>query len=595
MQHLVSPRRSDQTKAPKVSIMADFVSSAKGRIAVGLLFASINAVITWATPWPLKIVVDSVFGHARAPLFLGAISSRSQLLYAVASSMAALALLGGVATYFSALAFTNAGMVFTNQLQIRIFDHLLRQPPSFFQRRQQGDLNTRLIADVQSIQRAMVDSIPTLVNSSLSIAGILIILALLGPLYLLSVLALGLFILFDLGFFMTRVKAESRRARDYEGQANSVAQQALTGLVVVQTSNGEIVERGRFQRLIKASTSHSMRSNMHQAAMNASATSTLNLTIALFVLFGGVAVLSKSLSVGMILVVTSYARSIYKPLQQLTKRAGIIGAGLAARERVVELLLADESVETFPADQCLDYSDGDIEFRGVQVKYFDETIAEDITFTIRSGTKVAIVGETGAGKSTIAKLIPRLVEASAGDVLIGGVSVKDVDLKTLRSHISYLPQETFIFSGTIWENIVYGSPGAERLDAIRAAAQAGVIEVIKSLPMGFDTIVAEKGASLSGGQRQCVAIARAVLKDSSIIIFDEPTVGIDPSLEVVIAGALESAARGRTTIVITHQESTAGLCDVMYRMVDGRIIAQSHSRYFNATQSQEDHPPLLYR
>ncbi|MDA8195818.1 MAG: ABC transporter ATP-binding protein [Actinomycetota bacterium] len=561
--------------------MADFLTSSKGRISVGLIFASINALITWLTPWPLKIVVDSVFGRSKAPSIFGAIGSKHELLYIIAASMALLALLGGVATYLSALAFTNAGMAFTNDLQIRVFNHLLMQPPSFFQSRKQGDLNTRLIADVQSIQRAMVDSIPTLVNSTLSILGILVILGFLGPMYLLSVAALGVFIVFDLTYFMKKVKAESRRARDYEGQANSVAQQAISGLVVVQTSNGEGAERSRFSNFIKASTSHSMKSNMHQAAMNASVTTTLNLTIAAFVLFGGVAVFSKSLSVGMILVVTSYARSIYKPLQQLTKRAGIVGAGLAARERVVELLVADESVVTFPKELCLDYVDGDIEFRGVSLAYSDRTIAEDLNFKVPMGAKIAIVGETGAGKSTIAKMIPRLIEPTTGDLYIGGVNVKDLDLVQLRSHVSYLPQETFIFAGTIWENIAYGSRGAGRLDAIKAAAEAGVIDIIKALPLGFDTVVAEKGSSLSGGQRQCVAIARAVLKNSSIIIFDEPTVGIDPSLEAVISSALESASRGRTTIVITHQEATARLCDVMYRLVDGHIVTQSHGSYFN--------------
>ena len=584
MQPLASTQDTLSTKGAKISIMADFISSAKGRISVGLLFASVNALITWVTPWPLKIVVDSVFGRAKAPSIFGTIGSKSELLMVVAASMAALALLGGVATYLSALAFTNAGMVFTNDLQIRVFKHLLDQPPSFFQRRKQGDLNTRLIADVQSIQRAMVDSIPTLVNSILSIAGILVILALLGPLYLLSVVALGVFIVIDLTFFMKRVKAESRRARDFEGQANSAAQQALTGLVVVQTSNGEATESGRFERFVKASTAHSMRSNMHQAAMNASVTTTLNLTIAAFVAVGGLAVFSKSLSVGMILVVTSYARSIYKPLQQLTKRAGIVGAGLAARERVVELLQADEAVKTLPRELCLDFVDGDIEFKEVSLRYPDKVIAEDLTFKISRGSKVAIVGETGAGKSTIAKLIPRLIEASSGELYIGGVNVKDLDLSQLRSHVSYLPQETFIFAGTIWENITYGSPGAQRLDAIKAAAEAGVIEVIRALPMTFDTVVAEKGTSLSGGQRQCIAIARAVLKNSSIIIFDEPTVGIDPSLEAVISSALESASRGRTTIVITHQESTARLCDTMYRLVDGHIVVQSHGRYFNVEE-----------
>ncbi len=595
MQSLVSSKDFGEQRVPKVSIMADFISSSKGRITVGLIFAMVNAVVTWVMPWPLKIVVDSVFGKTKAPSLLGQITSKNELLIVIVASMAFLAILQGVATYVSALAFTNAGMAFASQLQVRIFDHLLRQPPLFFQSRKSGDLSTRMIADVQSIKRAMIDSVPTLVNSTLSIAGILVILALLGPVYLLSVAALGAFIVINLTYSMKKIKVASRRARDYEGQAYSISQQALNGLVVVQTSNGEGVERERFTSSVIASRTFAMRANMDQALLSASVTTILNLTIAAFVFFGGEAVFSKSLSLGMILVVTSYARSIYKPLQQLTKRAGIVGAGLAARERIAELLMDDKRVATLPSDLCRDFVDGDIEFRGVSLNYAEKTIAQDLNFTIRAGRKVALVGETGVGKSTVAKLIPRLIEATSGEILIGGVDVRDIELASLRGHVSYLPQETFIFAGTIWENITYGSPGSERLDAIKAAAEAGVVEVIKALPMGFDTVVAEKGTSLSGGQRQCVAIARAVLKNSSIIIFDEPTVGIDPSLEAVISSALDSASRGRTTIVITHQESTARLCDTMYRLVDGHIVVQNHESYFNVEEQDEIHLPLMRR
>lgn len=572
-------------KSPKeVAIVSTFLRRTKKRLLIGSGFAILNAALTWVTPWPLKILVDNVLGSRPLPSgfppFLT--GSKPHLLYLVVIFMAVVAILGGVGTYVSALTFANAGQVFSNELQVRVFDHLLSQPPQFFERRKAGDLSTRLIADVQSIQRALVESVPTLVNSLLAIVGIMVILALMGTVFVVAVLALGVFIVGDLSYFMQKVKAESKRARNMEGLANSSAQQAITGLVVVQTNGAEALESRRFSRFIQQSTNHSLRANVSQAAMNASVTSVLNLTIAVFVLFAGLAVFDHSMTIGSILVVTSYARSIYKPLQQLTKRAGIVGVGLAAKERVEEILAVDESFSTHESVPFSGNLNGEITYRNVRFSYGDKEVFHGVNLVIRPGSRIGLVGETGSGKSTLAKMLPRLIEPSSGSVEIDGVSVAKLPVALLRSVVAYLPQETFIFAGSIWENIVYGIIGATRIDAIEAARTAGVMDVFAKLPRGIDTEVSEKGTSLSGGQRQCVAIARAIAKNARIIILDEPTVGVDPVLEELLTLAFERLTLDRTAIVVSHQEATLKYCDFIYRVENGRLTESSRAEFFRS-------------
>ena len=580
-----------------IKIGRSFLRRSRKRIIIGTSFAVLNASLTWIAPWPLKVLVDSVFGNHRVGFHLNSFGySKHELLYLVFFTMVAIAVLGGIATYVSALTFANAGQVFSNDLQIRVFDHLLSQPPQFYDKRKAGDLSTRLIADVQSIQRALVESAPTVVNSTLAIAGILVILALMGPVFFVAVVVLGTFVVADLSFFMRRVKDESKRARNMEGLANSSAQQAISGLVVVQTNAAESHESRSFSRLIKQSTDHSLKANVSQAAMNASVTSVLNLTTAIFVLFAGMAVFNHTLTLGSILVVTSYARSIYKPLQQLTKRAGIIGVGLAAKERVEELLATDESFPRHKSASFKSLVKGEVSFRDVSFSYGNRNVLSNVNLTIAPGRRIGLVGPTGSGKSTLAKMLVRLIDPESGVVEIDGVNVAQLRVEVLRSVVAYLPQETFVFAGSIWENVIYGIDGATRFDAVAAAKGAGVMDVFSKLENGIDTVVSEKGSSLSGGQRQCVAIARAVAKNARIIVLDEPTVGVDPVLEEVLTKAFETITTNRTAIVVSHQEATLRFCDSIFQLVDNRLIESSRAEFFaRSNQNTLLEPVLLDR
>ncbi len=580
------PDEDRPNKASSRSLLRGFIRKTRARLVVGTLASMLNAALTWATPWPMKILVDSVFGAKRLPTFLAFSGSRVELLYLVAATMVIFALLGGAATFVSALSFANAGQVFSNDLQVEVFDHIISQPPRFFDQRKSGDLTTRLIADVQAIQRALVESLPTLVNSTLTILGIMVILALLGPIFLGAVAVLGVFIALDLNYFMKKVKAQARRARNMEGLANSSAQQAIMGLVVVQTNQGETAESTRFSRFVNASTGHSLKANVSQASMSASVTTVLNIAIALFVLMAGVAVFNHTMSVGMILVVSSYARSIYKPLQQLTKRAGIVGVGLAAKERVSELLASDESLASAHVAPSHWTRRGAVEYQRVRFAYGGSEVIHGADLVIEAGSRVGLVGATGSGKSTLAKMLPRLLEPSEGTVRIDGIDTRDIPLQILRSFVAYLPQETFVFAGTLWENIVYGMAGATRIDAVTAAREAGLVEVFHQMPNGFDTVVTEKGTSLSGGQRQCVAIARAVARHAKIIVLDEPTIGIDPALEGVLNQAFERLTQGKTTIVVSHQRATLHFCERIYEVRNGVVSESSMGGFFDATPTE---------
>jgi ATP-binding cassette, subfamily B, bacterial len=287
--------------------------------------------------------------------------------------------------------------------------------------------------------------------------------------------------------------------------------------------------------------------------------------------FGAERVLSGHLSLGVLLVFITYLGSLYKPVKQLTKLSQVVSKGAAALERIGEVMDAPVDIVDVPGAVAVPIR-GQVEFRNVSFSYGREPVLRDLSLTIEAGQNVALVGPTGAGKSTIAALIPRLADVSAGQVLVDGIDVRRHQLAALRGQIATVLQDTVLLDGTLRENIICGYPGARDRDVRRAARLALVDEFAARLPDGLDTHIGERGANLSGGQRQRVAIARAILRDASIVILDEPTSALDAGSEELLVAALANLPQGRTKIVIAHRLSTVRDADRIFVLEHGRIV-----------------------
>lgn len=544
------------------------------RIIAGGLAASVLAAVTqWVAPWPLKFIFDSVIGHKPLPGWLSWLpGSRNGLLDALAATMLIAAALLALADYLSTRLVATAGQRVVIGIRCELFRHIEAQGLAFHHRRQTGDLLARLGGDVQAIQSAMVSAVPTLVRNVLTLAGMVTIMLVVDWRYALLATSLVPVLFGVTRYYLRRIRRIQRQARRADGQAGSVAQEVLTSMPVVQAFGAEEVEAGRYAAATERGLEYNRRAIVAQAEFTPLITLAMTASTVLVLAFGVRAVGSGRLTPGDLLVFMAYLRGMYSPVRQLSKLAGVVGRAQAAGERVAEILATREQVSECPNPVRLRRVRGAVEFDNVSFNYPGERkVLAGVDLLIPAGSRQALVGSTGAGKSTLLRLVPRFLDPTAGAVRLDGVAVRDLAVADLRQQVAFVPQEPYLFRATVWENIVYGAPTADRDRAVRAARAAGLHELIESFPAGYDTVVAERGSTLSGGQRQCVAVARAMARNAPVLLLDEPTVGMDAELESILLAALDRLAEGRTTITVSHQLVGLRRADQIAVLAHGRI------------------------
>ncbi|MHB8311743.1 MAG: ABC transporter ATP-binding protein, partial [Candidatus Dormibacteria bacterium] len=363
-----------------------------------------------------------------------------------------------------------------------------------------------------------------------------------------------------------------RLARRADGEASSVAQEVLSSLAVVQAFGAEELEAARYAEATGRGLAANRRAIVAQSELTPLTTVAMTASMVLVLFVGAQAVILHQLTPGDLLVFMAYLRGMYSPMRQLAKLAGVIGRAQAAGERVLEILDTHEEMPEPASPRRLGRARGAISLQGVGYAYpSGRTVLAGIDLEVPAGTHQALVGVTGSGKSTLLRLIPRFTDPTSGSVRLDGVDVRRLTLGDLRRQIAYVPQESHLFRATVWENIMYARGPEGRGSAKTAARAAGVHDVIASLRDGYDTVVGERGQTLSGGQRQCVAVARAMARNAPILLLDEPTVGLDAELEGVLVAALGRLTDGRTTITVSHQMSSLRHSDRIAVLADGRI------------------------
>ena len=549
-----------------------YASPYRRALAVGGVLTLAEVGLSLAQPWPLRWVVDKVLQPAQP-------ATHPQLILAASAiTLVVLVLLAGVADYWATRLLSAAGLHVANDLRLSVLARLQRQSLRFHGKHRVGDLTTRVTSDVAYTQDMLVQVLATLLPATALVIGMFVVMVTLDPVFTVLALLSTPPLIWATRRARKELRSAARRVRKADGALASAATEDLSAIHLVQVFGLEHERLRHFAGLSETSLTAGVESVRVQSQFGPLVEVASVFSTAAVLWFGAERVLSGHLSLGVLLVFITYLGSLYKPVKQLTKLSQVVSKGAAALERIGEVMDAPVDIVDVPGAVALPIR-GQVEFRNVSFSYGREPVLRDLSLTIEAGQNVALVGPTGAGKSTIAALIPRLADVSAGQVLVDGIDVRRHQLAALRGQIATVLQDTVLLDGTLRENIICGYPGARDRDVRRAARLALVDEFAARLPDGLDTHIGERGANLSGGQRQRVAIARAILRDAQVIILDEPTSALDAGSEELLVAALANLPQGRTKIVIAHRLSTVRDADRIFVLEHGRIVeAGTHSQ-----------------
>jgi subfamily B ATP-binding cassette protein MsbA len=553
-----------------------FLRPYRWRLRLALCALAASVVADLAQPWPLKLIVDSVLGHhplpAAAPGWLrhGSADTRVGTL---CGALLAIALIGGLLTYLGTYWSQSIGQRVTFDIREAVHDHMHRLSLAYHHTQHPGDLANRLTSDVERIQDVVISVVVNMATSVLTLVGMVGLMFYISWHFALLALATAPLLFATVYSYTRRIKWSSRDARKQEGRVAAMVQESLSGIQLVQAYTREDFELERFRREASGSLEAGIRATMLQSRFSPLVDVLTAFATVIVLWVGAHEVLSGQLTIGLMLVFISYLNGAYRPMRQLSKMSYIISRGTAAADRLNEVMSTAPSLPVASSPHRPEKVRGAVTFDHVSFKYplGGDAALRDVSFTVLPGQKLALVGPTGAGKTTIASLIPRFYDVASGAVRVDDVDVRKWDPDALRGQISLVLQDTWMFQDTVMENIRYGRPSASDADVLLAAAQANVDEFAARLPDGYETLVGPRGATLSGGQRQRIAIARALLRSAQILILDEPTSGLDPRSEQLVLDALRRLMAERTTIVISHGAAPVLDADEILVIESGRI------------------------
>jgi ATP-binding cassette subfamily B protein len=500
------------------------------------------------------------------------------LLYVLAAAIVAFALLRGLLYYWHRLFAARLGIEISAELRLHLYRHIQHLSLNFHDRRRTGDLIVRLTSDIRILRNAFVSLPLELTQSALLMLGMAIVMLLMD--WQLTILALAMLPLVVV--LVRRHQRPMRRAirkqREREGQLASMAAEALGAIRVVQGFRGEGREVKRFGGANRRDMRSGLKASRFEAKLKWSADLTVSLITAVVLLLAARRILLEAMSVGDLIVFLSYLRIFARPLQRVSRITERMIRATSAGERVFRILDVDAEVKNLPGAVAAARLAGEISMVDLTFAYpRGKPVLRGINLRIRAGERVAIVGPTGAGKSTLVGLIPRFYDPSRGAVRIDGRDVREFTLDSLRRQVAFVFQEPILFATTIAENIAYGKPRADMAAVVKAARRARVDHIIAGLADGYETVLGERGGRLSGGQRQCVAIARAMLCRAPILILDEPTSGLDGRSAAMVTKALRRLMHDRTVVVITHDPRNLDGVDRVIHIDGGRVVEDSAS------------------
>lgn len=538
-----------------------YIKPYRGATALAFLYILAGSALSLLPPWLTKVAIDRYIRTSN----LAGLNSIAALYVLV--------LLGTLAfSYGQTWVLNVMGQNIMYDLRMEIFRHLQHLDVAFFDKTPVGRLMTRVTTDVDALNELFTSGVISVFGDILTLAGIVIVLFVLN-----YQLALAIFSVIPLLFlvsilFKIKVRDSYRRVRTAIARINAFLQENVTGTAVVQSFAQEKRQYRRFTEINREHLDANLQSIFYYALFYPLLELVGALAIALVVWYGGLKVFAGSLTLGALVAFIQYSDRFFRPISDLSEKYTILQSAMASSERIFKLLDATPSVVSPQRHKAASVEKGSIEFRNVTFSYNPgETVLHDVSFEVRPGEKVAVVGATGAGKSTIIALLSRFYDVQQGQILMDGLNVKDYDLQELRRAIGIVLQDVFLFSGTVTDNIRLGNTRISDAEVEKAAATVHADEFIRRLKTQYRTEVGERGSSLSVGQKQLLAFARALAHNPKILVLDEATSSIDTETELLIRDALEKLLAGRTSIIIAHRLSTVQNADRILVLHRGRV------------------------
>ncbi|KYC37139.1 multidrug ABC transporter ATP-binding protein [Scytonema hofmannii PCC 7110] len=559
-----------------------------------LLLMLMNVGLNVLKPWPLKLIVDSVLGNQSLPhtivwfkTFSGA-ESDIQLLGWLAGSTIVLFLTSEGVRLLQDYVGAGVGSQMSYDLGAALFDRLQHLSLRFHNQNRAGDLVRRVMTDSICIRNLAMGVFLPVVTSLVSLVAMFAVMWQINRLLSLISLLVAPPIVLLIWVFNQPMIERTYQHQQFEGEIMALSEQTLTALPIIQAFGREAHEDERFCYLSRQALQAYLHAILAQMQFKVGVSGVTAVGTAIIMLVGGFQVLDGSLSIGSLLIFLSYLTSLYMPMETLAYMSSGFAAAAASAMRVLQVLDTKDEVQEVTGASPLRSQPGRARgyvcLEGVTFGYEQgRPVLQDVSFEAQPGETIALIGETGVGKSTLVSLIPRFFDPWSGRVLFDGVDIRSVQLKSLRSQISLVLQEPFLLPLTIAENIAYGRSSASREAIVAAAQAANADNFIQRLPQGYDTVIGERGATLSGGEKQRLAIARALLKDAPVLILDEPTSALDAQTEFLLLEALERLMAGRTTFIIAHRLSTVQRADRIVVLEQGRVVESgTHQALLNA-------------
>jgi ATP-binding cassette, subfamily B, bacterial len=553
-----------------------YVRRHKVLAAVSVICTLVSTVISLLEPWPLALLIDGILSNQRPPHFLTAVAgtSKSHLILAAVFAGFILTLLGQAVGVLGEYVNTKLDQRISLEFRSDLFSHCQRLSQAFHDHTTSGDFMYRINFEAKTAGELSV-ALPPLAQSMLTLVGMFVVALRIDWILALLSLVVVPFVYYSIEFYGNRIEPRLIQVRNLEARSMTMVNDAMAMLRIVTAFNRQDHEHGLFREQGVQAMNARVRLTVAQTLFSVVVSVMSAAGIALVLGFGAHAVVSGRLTVGQLLVILSYIRSIYQPLETISGTMAQLQQQLIAIRYAKQLLDTEPEIADRPGARDLHRIRGTIHFEGVGFQYRGRPPAlSDVSFEARAGEVIAVVGPTGAGKSTLVSLIPRFLEPTAGRVTLDGTDLRDISLQCLREQIGFVQQEPLLFSRSIAENIRYGRLDATEEEVIAAAKDANAHDFIMNLPQQYDTPLGERGARISGGERQRIAIARAFLKDAPVLVLDEPTSSIDSKTEKVILDALDRLMEGRTTFVVSHRLSTIRSADRILVVNDGRIVEQ---------------------
>jgi subfamily B ATP-binding cassette protein MsbA len=562
-------------------LLRDLLRPRRRTLAALVVAMLVQMGMSLAVPWPLKVVLDNVVGSHPAPHWIAWLlptlggHGKPQIAAAAGIATVLIAVVTGIAMYVQSYLTESLGQCVGNDLRVRLYHHLQQLSLAYYDTTRTGTILSTLTGDVQTIQSFASMSTLNIFTDMLTLVGMIVVMFWLHWDFALIALAVTPL----LAIFIARVNKAVRMAvkevRTRQSDLVSTLQEGLQAIQVVHAFGGEERQEQHFRQVSMETVTAWLKARRFSSLLSPVVGLAIALCTGLVIWRGSLLILAGTMTAGALTVFLAYLAKFFQPVRDLAQMTNTLAQVSVAFHRVTAVCDADQIIPERPAPQHPPRFRGEVTFETVEFGY-DPTVPvlRDITFTIGPGEMVGIVGPTGSGKSTVVSLIPRFRDPDAGRITIDGVDITDFKLHGLRCQIGFVLQDTVLLRGTVRENIAFGRPDATEEEIIAAAKLANADEFIVRMPDGYDSLVGDRGGTLSGGQRQRIGIARALIRNSPILILDEPTAALDAESEELVIEAMERLMEGRTVITIAHRLSTLRDADKLIVIKDG-VVAES--------------------